>query len=205
MKKLTTKDADKILKERPARRFIQSVEDGTVRVTFDSDIIVTQKGEEDVLGFVWEKDWDKVEARVLINGEPKIYSLGGVEFSFIADFISTCNKNGIDVEDIIGHTFAITKTGDWTQEIKYVGFTGSNSTPSKANVEVKESLVDDAISTINDIKENNPDLMRNWSTKDIITALSVRGRMTATEAKMVIPELEKKDIIKIDGEKVKVL
>jgi hypothetical protein len=204
MKKLTTKQANKILRERPARRFIQSVEDGTVEITFDSEIFVTSEGEEDILGFIWEKDWDKVEARVLINGEPRIYSLGGTEFSFMADFISTCNKYGVDIENLEGETFKITKTGDWTQEIQYVGKKSSSGKPLKKEVEVEEDLVEDAINTINDIKENSPDLLKGWKENDLITALSVRGRMRASEARDVLPVLIKKNIISIKDGKVKV-
>jgi hypothetical protein len=204
MKKLTSDVAKKILKNRPARRFIQSVDDGKVRVIFDSDLIITQEGEEDILGFVWEKDWDKVEARTIINGEPRIYSLGGVEFSFVPEFISVCNKHGIELEDIEGHAFDITKTGDWTQEIEYVGKVDREGKVKEDETEIEEDLINDAIETINDIKENSPDLVKNWKKNDLITALSVRGRMKASEAKSVIKPLEDKNVISVDDDKITV-
>lgn len=205
MKKLTSKDAEKILKERPARRYIQSKDDGKVIITFDSEIFVTKKNEEDILGFVWEKDWDKVEARVFLNGEPKIYSLGGVEFSFVADFISTCKKTGVDMDHLAGEMFEIEKTGDWTQNIKYLGKSDSSGVPTMKEIPVEENLIRDASNTILDIKTNNPDLIKGWSTKDLVTALSVRGRMHTTQATRVIPELVKLGLIEIKEDRVKVL
>ena len=203
MKKLTDSEATKILSERPARRFIQSVEDGKVRLTFDSDIFVTTKGEEDILGYVWDRDWDKVEARVLINGMPKIYSLGNKEYSFVADFIETCNTNNIPLDSLEGHVFDITKTAQWTQEIDYVG--KSDGASVSKEIKVNENLLKDAMEAINDLKTNSPELVSNCSINDLVTAISVRGRMKASQAKDLIPELEKKGIIKITGDKTSVI
>lgn len=207
MKKLTAKDWDVIQKNRPARRYIQSVEEGTVRVVFDSELVQVEPGEEDLLGFVWEpkgeKKWTKVEAKVTINGEPKIYSLGGLEFSFIGDFISCCRQNDLQPDNIVGAVFDITKTGDWTQEIKFIGKSDKVSNLDKPLINITENLKRDAIDAINNLKENSPDLAKvGFSINDFLKVLSIRANIKTDEGKNLLPELEKDNLITIVDGKV---
>ena len=207
MKKLSDKDAEKILKERPARRFIQSVDDGELEVVFDSEIFVTEKGQEDILGFIWEKDWDKAEARVFINGEPKIYSFGGVKYSFLSDFISVCRKNNIPLSELPGHVFKIKKTGDWSQEIEYLGMVKADSKllpkdkretdPSYDAVMIKEIK-----NVIADLKRYSADLITNASVDDFVTAISIKGKMKGSTVRNLLPKLEKNGDITIKDNRV---
>ena len=207
VKKLTSDDWDKIQKEQPSRYYVQSVEDGTVRVEFDSEIVCIEKGDEDSLGNVWGKDWAKNEAQVFINGEPKIYSLGGTTWSLIRQFITVCKSNGITPEDIPGSVFEVTKTGDWEQEIVYIG-RGDDSKPTTSTkaIELSENLVQDAKDVVTDLKKNSPDLLKGGILlPDFLKAAAIRGSIKTHDMKKVIPKLEADKIIEIKDDRVFVL
>ena len=90
---------DKILSSGPTQYFFHREEDGEVELIFTSPISVTEPGEEDLVGRVWNppitdaqgnplieqfgankgnprQPWAKVEAKCLINGVEKIYAFG---------------------------------------------------------------------------------------------------------------------------------
>jgi len=207
VKKLTSEDWDKIQKEAPSRYYIHSVEDGKLRVEFDSEIVSVEKGDEDLLGNVWQHDWAKNEARVFINGEPKIYSMGGAGWSFIRQFISVCKASGITPESIPGSVFDIIKTGDWEQEITYIGKSDEveKKTTNKPIV-VDEDKVRDIMDTIKEIKINSPDLLKGGIKKpDFLKMILIRGKVKTTDTESLLPELEKKEILKVTDDRVNVL
>lgn len=207
-KKLTAADWDDIQANRPARRYILSIEDGTVRVVFDSELISTEPGEEDMLGYVWEpkseKKWTKVEAKARVNGEPKVFSMGGVGFSFCGDFISLCKANGITPDKVPGSVFDITKTGDWTQEIKYVG--REDTIDDKTTIPISEDIVKDIKETLADLKENSPDILKTVTAKsELIKILAIRSRNKPTEIERALPEIVKAGILKLEDDRVDIL
>ena len=209
MKKLTAGDWDAIQKRRPARRYIQSVEDGTVRVVFDSEILRTKKDEQDILGYVWDKDWNKIEAKCIINGSPKIYAMGGEDWGFFNEFIDICKANDIGPEDIPGSVFDVTKTGDWTQEFAYVGRDGSVSTTSKPKpIELKENLIQDTREIVADLKKNSPELaMLGWTKPDFFKILSIKSQsqIKSGDATRILPKLVEEGLLKVDNDKVSIL
>lgn len=202
-RKLTTQDWDVIQQSRPARYFVQSIEDGDLRVTFKSEMFVTEKGDEDILGNVWDKEWDKIEARAIVRGEPKIYSFGGRGWSFSNDFIDICRANDIPPENLPGCTFIITKTGDWTQEFKYVGREDGVKSDTSNNIEIKENILRDAKEVINNLKENSPDLVAiGLSKEDFLKVAKIRGKINPTDMEKILPELEKQSLITFKDNKI---
>jgi hypothetical protein len=202
MKKLTSEDWNKIKKEGPARYFIQSEKDGILRVTFDSDLCTTTKDEEDIIGRIWTKDWDKVEAKVFINDEAKIYSLGNASYSFVRDFIKTCMQNGITPDTLTGSIFEIEKTGPFAQNITYVGRSTDAPKTNIPNVNISTTIKD----VISDLKSNSPLLLKQGLTKaDFVKACHVRGHLKESDIEMILPLLEETNIIKITDGKVYLL
>jgi hypothetical protein len=198
MKKLTAEDWGKIKRSGPARFFIQSEQDGMLKVTFDSDICITTKDDEDIVGRVWTKDWDKAEAKVFINGEPKIYSLGNIKYSFLREFIGACELNGITPDTLPGSTFEIQKTGPFNQTIKYIGRDKPVST------DIPQVNISAAIKeVIADLKSNSPDLVKKGLTvSDFVKACHVRGHLKESDITVILPLLEESSIIKITDGKV---
>jgi len=208
VKKLTSDDWDKIQKEAPSRYFVQSVADGKLRVTFDSEIVCVDRGDEDLLGHVWQHEWAKNEAKVFINGEPKIYSMGGSGWSFIREFITACRKNEVSPDDIPGSVFDITKTGDWTQEIEYIGKASDDKKApvKKQEIKIDENIIRDVMDTIKDLKINSPELLDGGIKKpDFLKVILIRGKVKTTETESLLPELEKKGVLKIDDNRITVL
>jgi len=208
MRKLTKSDYSKIQKNKPARYYVLSIEDGTVRVTFDSDLFVTAKGEPDSLGNIWEKDWDKVEAKVFINGQPKLFSFGGVDWSFIDTFIAVCNQNEVDPEDLPGHIFDITMPEDWTYNISYIGKDDGTTTKgsSKPIVNVKEDVIRDLKEVIENLKKNSPAIIEGGlPTSEFLKICSIKGQVNASQAEAALPKLEEEKVILISDDKVHIL
>jgi len=209
MKKLTSNDWDKIQSERPARYFVQSVEDGTLNVVFNSEIFITKQGEEDILGNVWNKEWSKVEANVIINGEHKIYSFGSTGWSFVNDFIAVCRKNNITPDKLPGSVFEIVKLEPFKQTIKYIGRfdeVAGGVTSSSPATDIKDNSFQDIVEVIGDLKHNSPDIIKNGLSKaEFIKICSIRGQLKSTQIDKLIPELITKGYLDIAEDKIKIL
>jgi hypothetical protein len=205
-KKLTMEDWDRIQKEGPSRYYVQSIEEGTVRVQFNSEIVCTERGDEDILGNVWTKEWSKNEAKVFINGEPKIYSLGGSTWSQIRDFISVCKANKLGTSDIPGSVFDIKKTGDWTQEIKYVGKAEDIEKQQIKPIKLSDNTIQEILDVIKDLKINSPSLLEGGLKKpDFLKLMRIRGHVESAETEAAIPELVNKNVIKVEADRIVVL
>lgn len=202
MKKLTADDWNKIKKSGPAQYYIQSEKDGKVRVVFDSDLCVVSKNDEDIVGRIWTKDWDKVEAKVFINDEPHIYSLGNATYSFVRDFIKACNQNNVSPDSLPGSIFEIEKTGPFTQNIVYVGKSEDKRKDSVPSMNISTTIKE----IISDLKSNSPELVKNGFSKiDFVKACHVRGHLKESDIEMIIPLLVESNIIKITENKVYLL
>jgi hypothetical protein len=208
VKRLTMDDWDNIQKQQPSRYYVQSIEDGPVDVEFDSEIVCVDQGDEDFLGNVWDKEWSKNEAKVFIDGDPKIYSLGGTGWSFITQFISVCKKNGLTPEDIPGSVFRITKTGDWEQEIEYIGRASEGGKIEKKEKElgIDDNKVKEIKETLSDLKENSPDILKGgFKEADFVKVITIRSNLKSRDVKKLIPELEKQDIINTKDDRIFVI
>ena len=203
VKKLTQSDWDK-LQRQSSIYFVQSVEDGKLRVKFDSELVVVEPGDEDLIGRMRPDDRAPIaEARVIIDGESKIYIFGNPSWSFTRSFIEVCKKNGLKPEDIPGSVFDITKTGDWEYEIKYVG---KEDGSSPASIKIDDRTKSDILDTITEIKKNSPDILKDGIGKNaFIKMIYIRGKINTSDTEALLPELEKEGILEIKGDKIFVI
>lgn len=203
VKKLTADDWETIQKESPSRYYILSEEDGTVRITFDTEIVVVEKGDEDLIGNIWEKDWDKLEARVFIDGEPKVFSFGGRGWSFGRAMIGLFKKNEISPEQVPGCVFDITKTGDFDYDVKFIS-KGGDVKPKK--LELKDDKLGELRDVIVDLKNNSMDMLKNAEKKpDFLKLLYIRSKIKPSESENYLPKLEEEGLLLVDGDKITVL
>ena len=203
VKKLTIDDWDEIQKSAPSRYYILSEADGTVRITFNTELVVVEQDDEDLLGNRWTKDWKKLEAGVLIDGESKIFSFGGVGWSFGNKIIKLLKKEGIRPEDVPGCVFDITKTGDFEYEVKFIGKEGS-TTPK--TVELKDDKLGEIRNVIIDIKTNAKDTLKNVDKKaDLLKLIYIRSKLKPSVIEPYLPKLEEEGLIMVDGDKISVL
>ena len=206
---------DEIQKRRPAKRFIQSEEDGTVRVKFESELYITEKGDKDILGFVWEKEWNKVECKVTILahrdtehvGLAKIYSLGGDEWSPFNDFITICKRNEITPELIPGCVFDITVTAPFEREYIYLGRNiGGEVKIPEPSLKIESHTLEDATEALKTIKEKSPELSAiGYSQADFLKMLTIRAHIKSLEGERILPDLIKNNVIKVDGDTIHII
>ena len=212
MKKLTSDDWDDVLKSQPSRYFVHNVEDGKLRVTFVSDIFETEVGQEDILGNVWsggsksKEPWNKVEAQVLIHGEPKLYSMGAKHWSFIRQFVKTCRANDINANKLPGSIFDIERLAEPNDEgniytIEYIGRDDSTETqnaeiPKPKEVDLKDNKLRDAKDALDKIKDKSPELMKDGQKKsDFLKMMLIKAKIKPNEMEALIPQLIEDEII----------
>ncbi len=160
-----------ILKAGPTQYFFHKEEDGEVEIIFETSISITEPGNEDLVGRLWNppvvdangnelldfngnprQPWAKVEAKVIMNGAPQIYAFGGKTSSCLRTIIQQMNANSIKNGDLPGTKWSINRTGKWNWVIQYLGKEQLKTAPTpKINTKVNE------IKTIlADIKGKNP-------------------------------------------------
>lgn len=212
VKKLTATDWDEIQKSSPTSYYIQSVEDGELDVEFVTEIVVVERGDEDLVGNVWEKDWDKCEAKVIINGENKLYSMGGPTWNFMRKFVAECKKNSIRPEDVPGSIFRIRKElemGNNGKEyenpfIKYIG--KADGTKAGEELKLNEDKVAEIKDAIKDMKKNSADLIKDpLKTADFLKLLYIRCKMKPSESEKYLPKLAEDKFIDVDDDMIMVL
>jgi len=206
MKKLTIEDWKTIQKNQPSRYFIQSIEDGKLSVTFDSELVVIDGGEEDLLGRMRDSDKKPLaQAKVFIKGEPKLYVMGNPEFSFTRQLINVCLQNSLKPEDLPGKVFEITRTGDWTQEIEYIGEDDGTGKVESKGIEISENTKQDIMDVIKEIKISSPDILKGGVKKpDFLKLVNIRGKVKTTDVERLLPELEKEGILEVKDDRVNV-
>jgi len=202
VRKLTEEDWNKLQKGM-SRYYIQSVEDGTVKVQFDSEIVVVEPGDEDLLGRVRPEDRPPIaEAKAIIDGVEKIYVFGNPSFSFTRGFIEECKKHGLKPSDVPGSVFEITRTGDWEQEFKYIGRADGKKADTIVDDKTKQTVID----TIEEIKKNSSEILDGGIGKNAFTKMIyIRGKVSTSDTESLLPELEKEGIITVKGDKVFVI
>ena len=118
-----------ILKAGPTQYFFHKEEDGEVEIIFESSISITEPGNEDLVGRLWNPPvvdangnelldfngnprvpWAKVEAKVIMNGAPQIYAFGGKTSSCLRTIIQQMNANSIKNGDLPGTKWSINRT-----------------------------------------------------------------------------------------------
>jgi hypothetical protein len=100
--------------------------------------------------------------------------------------------------------FEVTKTGDWTQEIEYIGKDTGEDKP-KDEIKIDENIMRDVLDTIKDLKINSPELLDGGIKKpDFLKVVLIRGKVKTKDTEALLPELEKKNVLKVEGDRITV-
>lgn len=138
----------------------------TYEVYYKTNIEKTEPGDEDLLGNIWEQDWEKFEAKADIDygegSQDKILSLGGMFESsyggeprpngYFSDWIDVWSEYLEEPGNIKGTRWKVEMIDDWEWDITYLGSDFSEEESNKA-----EELVKEAYSNIDD-KVNSSDV-----------------------------------------------
>ena len=194
-KELTLDDVNEILRGQ-TKYFIQRPEDGKVIVEFETNIYKVEKGDVDFLGNTWNHDWDKYEAKAKVNGEPKVYSFGSRRNPFLREFLNTLKMYNLTPNTLSGTKWEIEFLDNFKYNIKLL-----NSEEATPNVDVEK-----VIDAIKKFKELTPELVSGgMNLNDLKKVVSIRASIKADAVDGLLPELQKRGIIKIEGDKVFIL
>lgn len=220
MSKVLTEDMfDEILSSGPKQYFFQKEEDGEVVIVFQSEIRVTEPGEEDIVGRVWNPPvvdangnpilnfrgeprlpWAKVEAEAIVKGAPMVYSFGGKETNLCKAWISAFRANEIPAKDLPGTKWTAMKTGKWNWTIRYVGKEDITSTPSPAGPDI--SGVKQILS---DLKTKNPMVTKGVAKNQLVKTVALLSGKSQDEVEGMWSKLVREKIVVEKDGKVSVL
>ena len=210
---------DDILASGPKQYFFQKEEDGEVTIIFESPIQVTDPGDEDIVGRVWNppvvdangnpmlnfngqprQPWSKVEAEANVKGTPMIYSFGGKESGLFRAWISALRANEIKNEELPGTKWTSMKVGKWNWTIRYVGKEDITSTPTQTG-----SDISGVKKVLTELKVKNPMVTKGVDKKNLVkTAALLSGKSQEEIESMWYKLISEHVIIEKDG-KVTVL
>jgi len=208
-----------ILKSSPSQYFFHKEEDGEVEVLFETPISITEPGDEDIMGRVWNppivdangnplldfngeprQPWAKVEAKVFINGAPHIYAFGGKTSSCLKAIIQQMNANSIKNSDLPGTKWSINRTGKWNWIISYIGEEAlPASTPAPTKTDNKVKVIKDALSGI---KLKNPSIEDGIDKSKLIYTITFLSGLTEKDVEECWKDLIVSNVIKEVGDKV---
>jgi len=212
---ITEDELNNILKSAPGKYFFHRVEDGEVILTFTSPITITDPGEEDLLGRIWDpkvtdengnplldinnqprQKWSKVEAECLINGVKHVYSFGGKQSSSLRKLLEKMNENDITNETLPGTKWSITRVGKWDWIIQYLGREEKKqSTKSNSNI-------DKIRKSIEELKKDNPSASDGITKNEFLQTISFLAGIKPVDIISVWDDLVDNGIIKVDGDKI---
>jgi len=198
-KKLTEKDWNSFSKSLGKGSFrykILDVEDGVAKVEFLDTIYETEEGEQDLVGNVWKREWAKLEAKVLFNGEPCVLSFGWRTNPMFRTFRARCQENKISPDDLKGTVWTFEKKGPNSYNMKYLG----KGEVKHVEVNIPDKSFDEVVSVVGILKEEPELISDGISEEDFIKALAIRTNNKVQTIRNMIPELEKKKLItRVDG------
>jgi hypothetical protein len=218
-KKINEDMFDDILASGPKQYFFQKEEDGEVTVIFESGIHVTDPGDTDLVGRVWNppvvdangnpmlnfngqprQPWSKVEAEAVVKGTPMVYSFGGKESGLFRAWIGALRANEVKNDELPGTKWTCIKTGKWNWTINYIGKEEISSSPSKTGsdtTEVKKIL--------SDLKMKNPLVTKGVAKNQLVKTIALLSGKSQEEIdSMWYKLINEKVIVEKDG-KVSVL
>jgi len=178
---------DEILASGPKQNFYQKEEDGGVTIVFTSSVSITEPGEEDIVGRVWNppvsdangnpiidprtgqqrEAWAKVEAECVIDKIPRIYNFGGKSSPLLRAWTSALKMNDITNGTLPGTKWSACKVGKWNWKIEYLG-TEEVSSDSKS-----DKNIDDLVKVLSDLKAKNPMVTKGVDKKQLVKTVAL--------------------------------
>jgi len=178
---------DEILASGPKQNFYQKEEVGSVSITFTTPVSITEPGEEDILGRIWNppvidangnpiidprtgnqrEPWAKVEAECVIDKIPRVYSFGGKSSPLLRAWTSALKMNDVTNATLPGTKWQASKIGKWNWKIEYLG---REDIPSKSNGDEK---IKDLKVILSDLKSKNPMVSKGVDKKQLIKTVAL--------------------------------
>lgn len=201
---------NEIQKNGPSDYFILKEEDGKIEVEFITTQYVVETGDKDLAGRIWDKDWPKNEIKGIVDGAPKIFSLGWSTHPLLRSFIAVCKKNKITPGTLPGTKWTIQKTGEYDYEINYLGradqesASSANSTPeNKAKKPIKNETKqideDDDYKTIENTilsLKDEPELSEGKSKEEFISIVGLKAQLPKNDVRPQFEKAIQKGIVK---------
>jgi len=217
-----------ILKSGPSQ-FIYPPKEGEpeIVVVFQSSISITNPGDEDVLGKIWDpptedangnpiidkfgpnkgnpmQPWAKVEAQVTKGGSPSVLTFGRKNGAFLREFGIKMNEEDITNQDLKGTKWSIQRTGRYNWSIEYLGREESDSsTPKEEKKENKD--LESIKSSLVSLKSGNPDVAKGVDKNQLMQNLVFITGLKPDAIKSNWDKLIKEKIIEEKDNTVKVL
>lgn len=201
-KKITEEDwknLEKDLKSRDFRYKILNVEDGEVIIEFLDTIYETSQGEEDLIGNIWNKEWSKLEAKVLADGQPSVLSFGWKTSPLFNIFKSRCQEKNIGPDNLKGTKWSFRKINANKYEIKYIGRT---DTKKLSKVDIPDKSYSEVKKVIESLKSEPELLSDGVNINDFVKAIAIRTNTKVSEIRDMIPKLVEEKVISIKNNSV---
>jgi hypothetical protein len=209
---------DEILASGPKPFFFQKEEDGEVTIIFTSPIQITEPGEEDISGRMWNppttdangnplldfrgnqrEPWAKVEAEAIIKGLPSVYAMGGRESGLFKAWIGAMKTNEIKNTDLPGTKWTAMRTGKWNYTITYIGRDESVSLNTN-NPTLNEIVIGKVKDVLSDLKTKNPLVTKGVQKSQLIkTVALLSGENQAYIESIWFLLVKDKTVIEKDG------
>ena len=204
--------------------FFHKEEDGEVIITFMSSISITDPGDEDLAGRIWDppvtdadgnplldfngnprEKWSKVEAECKINGVEHIYSFGGEKSSSLRALGEQMNRNGITNETLVGTKWSIARLGKWNWSVKYLGKEEipSSDKPLERNLNLEN--YEKVSNALQELKKSNKDVTEGVDKNQLLQTLCFMTSIKPSEIQKMWNNLLIAEKIDEDNGKVKVL
>jgi len=200
---------DEILSSGPKQYFFQREEDGEVTITFTSSVSITEPGEEDIVGRIWNppvvdangnpildrngnqrEPWAKVEAECIINGAPRIYSFGGKSSPLLRAWTTALKANSISNLTLPGTKWQASKTGRWNWNIKFLG---TENLPS--SVPTNDEKIKDLKQILTELKTKNPMVSKGVDKKQLVKTLALLSGKSQSDIEDVWSILKDQKVI----------
>ncbi len=178
--------------------YILSPDDGKVYIEFLSPLYMTKMGDEDLAGRIWEKEWAKFEAKVMVYknddfklGESKCMSFAWRNSLIFRTFKARCLENNISPDDLPGTLWMFQKENNNSIDIKFLGWKKESKSKDKPKKKVEDNY-SILLNILNDIKDEISD---GIELDKFVNILAIKSRLNKSEILNLIPKLQENKII----------